>query len=230
MGNRGNLHDAHRQIVRTRSSRDDWVTCALSFNGWENRSIMTPGKYTELFFLDEATALAAGHRPCFTCRRAAFNAFKMAWIGAGLVSDGAKPVVTAIDPILRHDRMDRDGRKVTYRAPASELPDGTMLVLDVEPDTAWLLHQDRLLRWTPARYASATAVPDEVVTVLTPRSTVKVLGAGFVPEVHVSASAIQCDRGNSLEPERLGFKLIDNEHATAVASASPDRKFAVRLS
>lgn len=189
MGNRGILHNDNREIVRNRESRRDWMICALSFKGWK-QTIMKPGSYTQLFFLDEATALAAGHRPCFTCRREPFNAFKAAWIAAGLAPADKKRSVTDIDPIMHHDRIDRAGKKVTYRALASELPDGAMVALDNDPEAAWLVCENVLRRWSPSGYVDARDLSDETVTVLTPASTVRVLAAGYLAGVHPSASAL----------------------------------------
>ena len=186
MGNRGILHNENQEIIRTRESRRDWMICTLSFKGWK-QTLMKPGGYTQLFFLDEATALAAGHRPCFTCRRDAFNAFKAAWIAAGLAPTDKKLSVTEIDPIMHRDRMDRAGRKVTYLAMASDLPDGAIVALDSEPHAAWLVLKRKLLRWSSAGYTERRALPDEIVNVLTPLSTVSVMRAGYIAAVHESA-------------------------------------------
>jgi hypothetical protein len=186
MGNRGILHNDNREIVRNRESRRDWMICSLSFKGI-CREVMSPRRYTELFFLDEATALAAGHRPCFTCRRDAFNTFKAAWITAGLAPAAERLSVTAIDPIMHRDRMDRAGLKITYRTLGSEVPTGTIIALDDEPQTAWLVWKESILRWSPAGYSGARVTPGGIVTVLTPASTVGVLRAGYAAEVHPSA-------------------------------------------
>lgn len=186
MGNRGILHNDHREIVRNRESRRDWMICALSFKGWK-QTIMRPGSYTQLFFLDEATALAAGHRPCFTCRREAFDAFKAAWVAAGLAPTDEKLSVTDIDAIMHRDRMDRAGRKITYRALVSELPVGTMVAFDDEPKAAWSVYSSHLRRWSPSGYIETRVHVDEQVTVLTPKSTVQVIKAGYVVKVHESA-------------------------------------------
>src|SRR5947199_10752430 len=106
MGNRGRLHDAERRIVRrVVPSYRAWVTCVLAFRG-RKRSVMTPGRYTELFFLDEATALAAGHRPCAECRHARFLSFCRAW-GAANAGGGvsSRPTATVIDDRLHAERV-----------------------------------------------------------------------------------------------------------------------------
>lgn len=185
MGNCGILHNDNRKIVRNHESRRDWMICALSFKG-RQRTLMAPSRYTELFFLDEATALAAGHRPCFTCRRDAFNAFKTAWIAAGLAPSDEKLSVKTVDLIMHRDRMDRGGRKVVYRAAAKELPVNVMIALDSGPGVSWLVREDCLRRWTPGGYTSSRPLPDEIVEVLTPRSSVHVLAAGFVAKLHPS--------------------------------------------
>jgi hypothetical protein len=179
MGNRGILHDDCREIVRTTQVRR-WICCVLSFKGIR-RAVMKPGSYTELFFLDEATALAAGHRPCFECRRAAALAFQSAWGQAF----GGCATADAIDRVLEAERrVPRIGQKRTYKADARTLPDGAMIALESQ---AWLVLHGRLLRWTPAGYAAATPLAIGAVDVLTPRSTTDVLRAGYAPSVHVSA-------------------------------------------
>ena len=129
MGNRGRLHDARRQIVRrVASGYRAWVTCRLSFRG-RHRTVMTPGRYTELFFLDEATALAAGHRPCGECRRADFLRFREAWLvgnpDRGLDADAP---AGAIDRELHRDRLGADGRSLAYPATLASLPDGVFVL------------------------------------------------------------------------------------------------------
>jgi len=186
MGVRGCLHNDRRQIVRQFCSYTSWVTCLTEFRD-RKRELMTPGHYTELFFLDEATALAAGHRPCWTCRRACFRHFKAAWLGgnpeAGL---GRKPTMKQIDAILHADRLTEDGRKRVYRAAIGELPDGAMVGLPGTED-AFLLWRDRLHHWTPGGYDDVRlAKRDEVVDVLTPRTIVNAIRAGYVPELHHS--------------------------------------------
>ena len=186
MGNRGVLHDEHKTIVRNRGPRRDWVTCSLSFKGCK-QTIMRPKSYTQLFFLDEAVAFAAGHRPCSTCRREEFVAFKQAWTSAGLADSDQRLLVTKVDPMMAADRIDRHDRKVTYRAAMHELPAGAMIARDAEPDVAWLLWKNQFWRWSPAGYSDPRGVTDEVVTVLTPRCSVRVLSSGYGLKVHESA-------------------------------------------
>ena len=187
MGNRGRLHDPARRIVRrVVGSYHAWVTCLLAFRG-RHRPVMAPNRYTELFFLDEATALAAGHRPCGECRRADFRRFKATWLVAnrdrGL---GPNVLIGAIDRELHRDRLGPDGRPRTYLAELDSLPDGVFVVL---PDVAeaLLVWRGGLAPWSPTGYAALRkSPPDQRARVLTPRSTVAALGAGYVPGVHSS--------------------------------------------
>ncbi len=190
MGNRGRLHDPLRRIVRrVASGYRAWVTCQLSFRG-RHRTVMTPGRYTELFFLDEATALAAGHRPCGECRRADFRRFRAAWLlgnpDRGLSADGP---VGAIDRELHRDRVGADGRPVTYPAELGSLPDG-VFVLGKSAGEALLVWRENLVPWSPAGYgAPRRGRRGERRLVLTPRSTVAAIAAGYAPGVHASLEA-----------------------------------------
>ena len=117
-GNRGCLHDAEGRIRRGYAVRR-WIACRLEFKGWQRGPLLQPGKFTELFFLDEATALAAGHRPCAECRREDYRRWQAAWPGEDAHAD-------AMDLVLHADRL--DGRaKRTYDARLGELPDGVMV-------------------------------------------------------------------------------------------------------
>ena len=194
-GNRGALVDGDGQLARYSRGRA-WLICVLSFKG-RRRVQWTPGRLTELFFLDEATALAAGHRPCGECRHRDYSAFKQCWAAAfGAARPGALPGAQEIDARLHADRLApgparRDrfaGASVrrTYRAAASALPDGAMVSLDGSP---WLVHHGDLLRWTPGGYQQrrpAAAAGD--VEVVTPRATVAVLAAGYAPVLHPTAA------------------------------------------
>jgi hypothetical protein len=181
-GNRGNLHDDRGAIARTWKSKA-WVTCLLQFKG-RKRQLMQPGRYTELFFLDEATALAAGHRPCGECRRHDLERFKRAWSAAVGVQD----MLAEIDRRLHLDRAGPDRRKRIFTARCDELPDGTYIERD---RSAWLIFEQSLHRWTPAGYVDRAALPrGESVQVLTPRCTVAVLSAGYGPVVHPTAQPL----------------------------------------
>jgi hypothetical protein len=185
MGNRGRLHEpGHRVVRRVASGYRAWVTCLLEFRG-RHRTVMAPNRYTELFFLDEATALAAGHRPCGECRRADFQRFKATWLRAnrdrGL---GADTLIGAIDRELHQDRLGTDGRARTYLAELASLPDGVFVVLPdrAEPLLVW---RGRLAPWSPRGYGASRPTPrDGRVTVLTPRSTTATIAAGYAPVVH----------------------------------------------
>jgi hypothetical protein len=159
----------------------------LEFKG-RRRQQWAPGRLTELFFLDEATALAAGHRPCGECRYRDYQAFKDAWAAA---RGGERPGVQAIDARLHADRLTGPGVRRTYQARVAELPDGTLVEVEGAP---FLLHDGRLMAWTPGGYRSRPApAPPGEVTVITPRATVAVLAAGYRPVIHPSASDAAAD-------------------------------------
>jgi len=185
MGNRGCLHDGAKRIVRP-SKIIHWVTCALEYKGIR-RSLMAEGNYTELFFLDEATALAAGHRPCATCRNEQYKEFTALWAtvhGAGMFDR------VAMDKTLHADRIGAGGSKVIYRELIDGLPNGTYIELDNEWHLVW---DDKLLRWSFEGYQDAQARPTGTeVAVLTPRSVVSVLRAGYVPKLHPTALVWCC--------------------------------------
>ncbi|BBK37924.1 hypothetical protein STAQ_30020 [Allostella sp. ATCC 35155] len=176
-GNRGILHDpATRTLLPRRWTSRRWIVCACAWKG-VRRTVMGRG-WTELFFLDEATALAAGHRPCFYCRRPAARAFQTAW---ALGNGGVMPGADDMDRVLHAERL--DGRaKRRHPSPPGALPDGTML----EAGEAWLcIAGGRTMRWTPEGYVAA-AVPDRGLALLTPPSTLRVLAAGYRPVLHPS--------------------------------------------
>ncbi len=175
MGNRGGvLHNSEREIVRSYKSRR-WITCVLEFRG-RHRVVMAEGRYTELFFLDEAVALAAGHRPCAECRRERFNAFKEAW-RKGMRWDRL-PFADEMDLVLH------PARQATYEAGLGSLPDGCFVELDRR---AYLVWNDVLLLWTPQGYATREARPNDLtVRVLTPEPIVRCLSNGYRPQVHDS--------------------------------------------
>jgi hypothetical protein len=182
LGNRGILHDKHGAITRAWANKA-WITCALSFKGRKRKPLMQPGRYSELFFLDEATALAAGHRPCAECRRERHDAFKAAWFAA---NDPADESISEIDRVLHLDRLTAQRGKRTFRAPLADLPLGTIVKHDGDP---FLLWRSGWLRWTPTGYEAPSAAPQGVAAadVLTPRSIVAMFRRGFVPQVHPSA-------------------------------------------
>jgi hypothetical protein len=180
MGNRGGaLHNAEREIVRGYKSRR-WITCVLEFRG-RHRVVMSPNRYSELFFLDEAVAFAAGHRPCAECRRGRYNAFKDAWRLAHRLDES--PFADEMDVELHPARIEK-GKKVTYEAALHSLPDGCFVQID---GCAYLVLSDALLLWTPEGYARRDArSKDSIVTVLTPEPIVGCFQQGYRPEIHDS--------------------------------------------
>jgi hypothetical protein len=185
MGNRGIIHDAKTKTLLTRRwQHQAWICCVLSFKGYQH-PIMGSSAYTELFFLDEATALAAGHRPCAYCRRKDFNAFKAAWIKAKPLEGDSFLNAPEIDRTLHRERVTRKREKVTYVARIDDLPDGVMVA---QSGRALLILGDHVIPWTPYGYQKGLPRHSGVqLSVLTPRSTVQVIAAGYVPMVHASA-------------------------------------------
>jgi hypothetical protein len=179
MGNRGILHDAERRVVRDWQVRR-WIACRLEFHG-RRRSVMAPGSYTELFFLDEAAALADGHRPCAECRHADYRAFQAAWQS---VHPDRPSSADAVDRVLHAERRIRPFLKRTHFAQIDSLPDGCFVQLDDRP---WLVLGDAVWSWSPDTYAEWASRPlGTDVTVLTPPSIVSVLRAGYRPQLHPS--------------------------------------------
>jgi hypothetical protein len=193
-GNRGPLLDDDGRLARHNRGRN-WIICQLRFNG-RHRLQWQPRRLTELYFLDEATALAAGHRPCAECRHQAYQAFKTAW-RAGLPGH-QRVTAAAIDTRLHADRLSGPGVQRTYRAELAGLPDATIIEHDGLP---WLVLGDTLLAWTSTGYrAPRSRAGLREVRVLTPKSTVAALTAGYRPVLHPSAH--QGDRHglNSAKP------------------------------
>jgi hypothetical protein len=187
MGNRGILHDAEGRVRRPWQVKR-WLLCVLEFRG-RHRTVMTPNRYTELFFLDEATGLAAGHRPCAECRHARFLAFRDAWAAGNQPIIGTGRIgADLIDDRLHAERVGPGRSKRTDRANIDDLPDGVFVTLGGEGEGACLILGDELLAWAPGRYRERRRRPKgEVVSVLTPASTVNAIRSGFVPELHPSA-------------------------------------------
>jgi hypothetical protein len=183
MGNRGVLHDDAGRIVRSYQVRR-WIACRTAFRG-RHRPLLQPHSWTELFFLDEATAFAAGHRPCAECRHADYQRFKAAWT----VGVGAPNGADEMDAVVHADRLEGRGvsqRKRTYWEWLASLPDGAFIRLD---GSAWLLWGGQLLEWSAGGYRmrrSLRPAPTRV-EVLTPRSLVAVLRVGYSLQLHVSA-------------------------------------------
>lgn len=185
MGNRGRLHDERRTITRPWEVRR-WIICRLEFRG-RHREVMSPRTYTELFFLDEATAFAAGHRPCAECRHGEYARFRDLWAA---VHPGDPVTADAIDRRLHDERLlGRSRSKRTSESDLADLPDGTFIALD---GAAWLVAQRRLLAWSPAGYVERRPRPRRArVEVLTPPSLVAVFRAGYQPHLHPSSSLVE---------------------------------------
>lgn len=177
MGNRGGrLHDAERRLGGRRWASRQWICCELDFRG-RRRTVWGEG-YTELFFLDEPVALAAGHRPCFECRHADAMAFACTFAG------GARRVAAAeMDRVLHAERLAGRGKR-RHRLDAAALPDGAFVAIG---DDAYAVKGGRLLRFTPSGYRDGGLRPHGPLDVLTPPSILRALGNGYRPRWHDSA-------------------------------------------
>jgi len=196
-GNRGILHDPETRTLHPtrRWTNKAWIVCACDFGGVK-RDVMgfngRDGKagWTELFFLDEATALSAGHRPCFYCRKADAARFQAAW-AAG--NGGDTPRAGDMDAVLHAERLDGRAKRLhPLPCPAEDLPDGTMVAGGRE---ALLMRNGRAWRWSFTGYA-APRPPPQGLKLLTPPSTVRALRAGYVPAMHSTALHYPPDGGN----------------------------------
>jgi len=179
-GNRGIIHDPATKTLTRRWASRAWLTCVCEFKG-RRREVMGGRSWTELFFLDEATALSAGHRPCFFCRRDDANRFRAAW----QEGNGVRRVLARdIDAVLHRERLS-GGKKRLHPLPMSmeELPDGAMVQEGTE---CFLIVQDSALAWSPAGYRKAQN-PIKNAMLLTPPSTLRALSAGYRPVLHKSA-------------------------------------------
>lgn len=175
MGNRGVLHDDRRRIVCQWQVRR-WIACLLKFRG-RHREVMQPHRYTELFFLDEAAAFAAGHRPCAECRRDDYSRFRALWVRA----HGEPSNADAMDAKMHADRL-AGKQKRTYFGDVAGLPDGAYVALDGK---AWLVWDDGLFEWSDRGYLSRrTRQSRGEVEILTPRHCVDVFRAGYRPTIH----------------------------------------------
>jgi hypothetical protein len=177
-GNRGIIHDpATKSLLTRRWSSKAWIVCSCDYKGIR-REVMSRRSWTELFFLDEATALSAGHRPCFLCRRAAANAFREAWAIGNRI---AAPAASEMDAVLHGERL--AGKYKRLHPMPGSLPDGTMLAAG---NDAFLIHASKPYRWSFAGYTPAE--PRSFDALITPPSTVAALAAGYRPALHPSAS------------------------------------------
>jgi hypothetical protein len=188
MGNRGGaFHRADRTLGRSRWASRQWICCELSFKD-RRRSIMAPGLYTELFFLDEVTALAAGHRPCFECRRSAAQWFQALWCESA--QHHKLPLADEMDRQLHKERLSENGGKGCFGAPLAALPPSTAVLIADQPCVIIGQGRDvcRLAAWSPGGYQ-----PDGldqprgmVVQVLTPATIVAILQRGYEPMRHLT--------------------------------------------
>jgi hypothetical protein len=182
-GNRGCLHDDDGRI-RRRFGVKRWISCRLSFKDWHRSPLVQPGRFTELFFLDEATAFSAGHRPCALCRRADYDRFVEVWAELHPGQRGAD----AMDEQLHTERVDPETRAHRlHRVALDTLPDGAFVLVRGEP---WLVRAAALHRWAPAGYVERRPRPTGEAVLITPPSLVAVLASGWsglVPLLHPSA-------------------------------------------
>ena len=186
-GNRGCIHDAAGRI-RPRHPTRRWIACRLEFKGWHRGPLLQPGKFTELFFLDEATSLAAGHRPCALCRRADYDRLAELWRRLHPGQVGAD----AIDLQLEAERRQPgSGERRLHETALDDLPDGAFVLHD---GAAWLVLGSELLRWTPSGYAERTPRPTgQRAELITPPSLVELLRTDrepAVPLLHPSATGL----------------------------------------
>ncbi|TYC63831.1 hypothetical protein FMN52_00990 [Marinobacter sp. BW6] len=182
MGNRGVLHNIHKELKRQYKTKA-WIICLLDFEG-RKRDLMSANGYTELFFLDEVTAFAAGHRPCAQCRRSRYNEFRTAWMDGNLWEGGSAIRAPEIDEVLHGERIEAE-KKLTWSGRLSDLPHGAMFEFDHK---SFAVCEGKILEWgfngySPSDWERFPANVD----VLTPRSVVNVLATGFRPEFHAGA-------------------------------------------
>jgi len=188
MGNRGGrIHTDARTLTNRRWASWQWICCVLDF---KNRQRDVWGRYyTELFFLDEPTALAAGHRPCFECRRKDAEEFADRWRGAFKLR--MRPRAAAMDERLHAERLDGRAKRL-HRYKIDGLPDGAFIAMD---EGAWVVRGNTLLRWAPKGYDIAKRRPRSIkVDVLTPPAILSVLAAGYRPQWHPTANKIISSR------------------------------------
>jgi hypothetical protein len=191
MGNRGGcLHNDRCELTRRRWVSKRWIACVLVFKE-RHRTVMTPRRYTELFFLDEATALAAGHRPCFECRREAAQAFAAAW---GRAADCPRPPsADEMDRVLHGERrLSRGSRSDSPVVRPADLPNGVMVALPSQEggQSAWLVRDGALYPWSFTGYGPGRSVVDvPEAALITPPSMVAAIRAGYSVDLPLSAPA-----------------------------------------
>ena len=179
-GNRGIIHDPMTKTLTRRWAGKAWLTCVCEFRG-RRRAVMGGRSWTELFFLDEATALSAGHRPCFFCRRDDALKFRAAWEQGNGVSDVR---VRDMDAVLHRERLSEGKKRLhALTVPPQGLPDGAMVQ---QAGESFLIARDQTWLWSPAGYRK-TQKPLQDAMLLTPPSTLRALSAGYRPLLHPSA-------------------------------------------
>jgi hypothetical protein len=186
-GNRGVIHNADKEIVRNHTVKY-WITCELKYKDFQ-RKVMTSNRWTELFFLDEATAFAAGHRPCGFCRNPDFKRFKSLWLLANSERYGleANVKMDIIDNFIHQERLDTNGSQKTFKAVLNTLPDGIFIAFG-DTEKAFLWYQQNLYEWSFSGYTKILEfVQNQEVDVLTPLSYVEVFKVGYLPQIHSSA-------------------------------------------
>jgi hypothetical protein len=181
-GNRGVLHNDARQVVRSWQVRR-WIACKREFKGRRRADPMPPGRFTGLFFLDEPTALAAGHRPCAECRREDYHRFQALWREA---NPGQPSMADDMDRVLHAERLGPKGSKRVHPSKLSDVPDGAMIV---EDERAWLVSGRELMAWTPFGYGEHRRGSGlRTVAVLTPPSIVAVIRLGYRPAMEPASA------------------------------------------
>lgn len=186
MGNRGGcFHRGDQTLKPTHWASRQWIICKLKFKG-RKRKLMQPGLYTELFFLDEVTALAAGHRPCYECRRERATAFRAALMARGVFRD--PPLVGALNDTIAGEVQARLKRGAEPElVSANDLPDGAMFTHE---GAAYAIWDDKAWPWSFGGYRTPIPLPDSPVGRLTPAVTVEALRGGYRPSIHSSAKAL----------------------------------------
>ena len=189
MGIRGGCFHRDDKTLKARHwASKRWICCVLEFKN-RRRLLMRPRHYTELFFLDEATAISAGHRPCFECRRADATRFAELWTRVQTRGEGRNRAMAGdMDDVLHRARLLKNGQPASWAGPIDRLPDGVFVRLD---ETPYLILANRLLPWSPAGYGSPiprpTGASAALVPILTPQIMIAVMDLGYRPQIHPSA-------------------------------------------
>ena len=213
-GNRGIIHDPATKTLTRRWANKAWLTCVCEFRG-RRREVMGGRSWTELFFLDEATAFAAGHRPCFYCRRDDAVRFRAAWeAGNGVTNVSARD----IDAALHRERLDGRAKRLhPLPMPAEKLPDGAMVQ---QGEESYLIALGRALAWSPAGYGQAQTTLEDAM-LLTPPSALRALRAGYRPVLHPSAVELLAIDTTAVIPGRASARTSDVQLRSAVCAKIP---------